>query len=70
VAKLHAQGTVIEILRNQQYQVELENGLKLLAYTADKMRRFRIRVVEDDKVRLEIAPYDLSKGRITFRDRF
>lgn len=70
MAKLHAQGTVIEILRNQQYQVELENGLKLLAYTADKMRRFRIRVVEDDKVRLEIAPYDLSKARITFRDRF
>lgn len=67
---IEMKGTVIETLRNQQYQVELENGHKVLAYTAGKMRRFRIRVVAGDSVTLEMSPYDLTKGRITFRDKF
>lgn len=67
---IEVEGTVLEALRNQQYQVELENGHKVLAYTAGKMRRFRIRVVAGDKVTLEMSPYDLTKGRITFRAKF
>lgn len=64
---IEVEGTVIEALRNQKYYVELENGHKVMAYTAGKMQRFRIRVVAGDKVTLEMSPYDLSKGRITFR---
>ena len=66
---IEAHGTVIEKLRNQQYQVELDNGHKLIAYTGGKMRRFRIRIVAGDRVSLELSPYDLTKGRIIFRDR-
>jgi translation initiation factor IF-1 len=66
---IEVEGTVVETLRNQKYYVELENGHKITAYTAGKMQRYRIRVVAGDKVRLEMSPYDLSKGRITFRDR-
>lgn len=64
---IEVEGTVIEALRNQKYHVELENGHKITAYTAGKMQRFRIRVVAGDKVTLEMSPYDLTKGRITFR---
>lgn len=64
---IEMEGTVVEALRNQKYYVELENGHKVLAYTAGKMQRFRIKVVAGDKVTLEISPYDLSKGRITYR---
>ncbi len=66
---IEMQGTVTEVLRNQQYKVELDSGHMVLAYTAGKMRRFRIRIVNGDKVTLEMSPYDLTKGRITFRDR-
>lgn len=62
-------GTVVEVLRNQQYRVELENGHMVQAYTSGKMRRFRIRIVMGDKVTLEMSPYDLSKGRISFRQK-
>jgi len=64
---IEMEGTVVETLRNQKYYVVLENGHKVLAYTAGKMQRFRIKVVAGDKVTLEISPYDLSRGRITFR---
>jgi len=67
---VEVEGTVTEVLRNQQYRVELENGHEVIAYTAGKMRRFRIRIVAGDKVSLEMSPYDLSKGRIIFRERF
>ncbi len=67
---IEVEGTVIEALRNQQYQVELDNGHKVMAYTAGKMRRFRIRVVAGDKVTLQMSPYDLTKGRITYRAKF
>lgn len=60
-------GVVTEILPNQRYRVELENGMNIQAYTSGKMRKFRIRVVAGDKVQLEMSPYDLTKGRISFR---
>lgn len=60
-------GVVTEVLPDSRYRVELDNGHQVAAYAAGKMRRFRIRVVAGDKVKLEISPYDLSKGRISFR---
>jgi translation initiation factor IF-1 len=60
-------GIVTEIMPNQRYRVELENGMNIQAYTSGKMRRYRIRVVAGDKVQLEMSPYDLSKGRISYR---
>lgn len=64
---LEFDGVVDEVLPDSRYRVTLENGHKLVAYTAGKMRKFRIRIIMGDKVTLELSPYDLSKGRITFR---
>jgi translation initiation factor IF-1 len=61
------EGTVTEVLPDARYRVELDNGHSVAAYAAGKMRRFRIRVVAGDKVRLEMSPYDLTKGRISYR---
>jgi translation initiation factor IF-1 len=60
-------GVVTETLPDSRYRVELENGHEIAAYAAGKMRKFRIRVVAGDKVKLEMSPYDLTKGRISFR---
>lgn len=60
-------GVITEVMPNQRYRVELENGANVQAYTCGKMRRFRIRVVMGDRVQLEMSPYDLTKGRISFR---
>ena len=54
---------------DQRYRVELDNGMQVQAYTSGKMRRYRIRVVAGDKVQLEMSPYDLSKGRISYRHK-
>lgn len=62
-------GIVTEVLPDSRYRVELENGYSVFAYAAGKMRKFRIRVVAGDKVKLELSPYDLQKGRISFRYR-
>jgi translation initiation factor IF-1 len=67
---IEMEGTVTEVLRNSRYRVELENGHEISAYTAGKMRKYRIRVVAGDKVTIEMSPYDLTKGRINFRHRF
>lgn len=64
---LQFDGTVTEVLPNAMFRVKLENDHELLAHTAGKMRRFRIRVLAGDKVTVEMTPYDLSKGRITYR---
>lgn len=64
---IEMEGTVTEVLPDSRFRVELDNGYTVSAYTAGKMRRFRIRVVAGDKVKIEISPYDLSKGRISFR---
>ena len=64
---LEMEGTIVEVLPNQTFKVELENGHNVICYTAGKMRKFRIRLVAGDKVKIEMTPYDLDKGRITFR---
>lgn len=64
---LEMQGVVDEILPDSRYRVTLQNGHTLIAYTAGKMRMHHIRILAGDKVTLELSPYDLSKGRITFR---
>lgn len=60
-------GVVIEVLPDSRFRVKLENEHELVAYTAGKMRKHHIRILEGDKVTVEMSPYDLSKGRITFR---
>ena len=67
--KLELSGEVVEALRNGMYRVVLESGHQVLAYTAGKMRKFRIRIVVGDQVRVEVSPYDLSRGRIVYRAR-
>lgn len=62
-------GQIDEILPDGRFGVVLENEHRIIAYTAGKMRRFRIRSVVGDQVKVEMTPYDLSKGRIVFRER-
>lgn len=64
---LEMNGVVDEVLPDSRYRVKLDNGHTLVAYSAGKMRKHRIRIIAGDKVSLEISPYDLTKGRITFR---
>jgi translation initiation factor IF-1 len=61
------QGTILETLPNTMFRVELENGHVLIAHISGKMRMHYIKLLPGDKVKLELSPYDLSKGRITFR---
>ncbi|WP_319760960.1 translation initiation factor IF-1 [Maridesulfovibrio sp.] len=62
-------GVVEEALPNAMFRVELENGHEVLAHISGKMRKFRIRVMPGDKVTVELSPYDLTRGRITYRPR-
>ena len=62
-------GTIMELLPNATFRVQLENGHMVLAHTSGRMRKNRIRVLAGDKVTVEMTPYDLSKGRITFRHK-
>jgi len=64
---LEFSGVVDEVLPDSRFRVTLENGHQLLAYSAGKMQKNHIRIIAGDKVSLEVSPYDLSKGRITFR---
>ena len=64
---LEMNGVVDEVLPDSRYRVTLDNGHNLIAYSAGKMRKHHIRILAGDKVSLEMSPYDLSKGRITFR---
>ena len=64
---LELNGTVTELLPNAMFRVTLENDHEVLAHTAGRMRKHRIRVLAGDKVLVEMTPYDLTKGRITFR---
>ena len=64
---LEMNGVVADVLPDSRYRVTLDNGHDLVAYSAGKMRKNHIRIIAGDKVSLEISPYDLSKGRITFR---
>jgi translation initiation factor IF-1 len=64
---IEMQGKVDEVLPDSRFRVTLENGHQLIAYTGGKMRKHHIRILAGDKVSLELSPYDLTKGRITFR---
>lgn len=61
------EGEIIDVLPNQMFKVKLDNGHVLTAYTGGKMRQFKIRMVHGDRVKVEVSPYDLEKGRITYR---
>jgi len=66
---IQVEGTVVEALPNAMFRVELENGHRLLAHVAGKMRMHFIRILPGDKVTVEMSPYDLARGRITFRNK-
>ena len=66
---LSFEGTVIELLPNATFRVKLDNDHEVIAHTAGKMRKNRIRVLAGDKVTVEMTPYDLTKGRIVYRSK-
>jgi len=63
------EGTVVKALANTRFKVQLETGNEVLAHVAGRMRKHFIRIVPGDKVRVELSPYDLTKGRIVYRER-
>ena len=67
--KIEVEGTVVEALPGTMFRVKLDNGHEVLAYLSGKMRKHRIRILAGDKVSIELTPYDLTKGRITFRHK-
>ena len=67
--KIEAEGTVVEALPNTTFRVELDNGHTVLAYLSGKMRKFYIRVLLGDQVKVELSPYDLTRGRLVYRYR-
>lgn len=67
--KLTLDGKVVEALPNTTFRIKLENGPEVLAYLSGKMRKYYIRVLLGDRVRVELSPYDLTKGRIVYRHR-
>lgn len=66
---IEVQGTVIEMMRGTQFKVQLQNGHVILAHISGKMRKNNIKIILGDKVRVEMSPYDLTKGRITYREK-
>lgn len=66
---IEAEGVVKQVLPNTQYRVELDLGVLVLAQACGKMRKFRIRILPGDRVKLELSPYDPTRGRITYRYR-
>jgi translation initiation factor IF-1 len=64
---IETEGTILEALPNAMFKVELENGHEVLAHVSGKMRMHFIRILPGDKVKVELSPYDLTRGRITFR---
>jgi len=67
--KIQVEGTIVEALPGTQFRVELDNGHEVLAYLSGKMRRYYIRILLGDRVKLEMSPYDLTRGRITYRQK-
>lgn len=65
--KVVVEGTIVEALPNTQFRVELDNGHEVLAYISGKMRKYYIRILLGDRVRVELSPYDLTRGRIVYR---
>jgi len=66
---IEVEGRVVELLPNKMFQIELPNGHRLLAHISGKMRLHFIRILPGDKVMVEVSPYDLTRGRITFRQK-
>lgn len=66
-ANIELDGTITKALSNAMFRVELENGHEVVAHISGKMRKFYIKLLPGDKVKMEMSPYDLTKGRITFR---
>ena len=66
-ASIEQDGTIIEALSNAMFRVQLENGHQLIAHISGKMRMFYIKILPGDKVTVELSPYDLTRGRITYR---
>jgi translation initiation factor IF-1 len=67
--KIEMEGEVTEALRNGMFRITLDNGHETMGYTAGKMRRFRIRIFPGDRIKLELSPYDLNRGRIVYRHK-
>jgi translation initiation factor IF-1 len=67
--KIEVEGIVVEALPNTQFSIELENGHRILAYLSGKMRKYYIRILLGDRVKVEMSPYDPTRGRITYRYR-
>ena len=67
--KIKVEGTVVEALPGTQFRVKLDNGHEVLAYLSGKMRKYYIRILLGDKVRVEMSPYDLTRGRIVYRQK-
>lgn len=65
--KIEMMGTVTEALKGTQFKVKLDNGHEILAYLCGKMRRYYIRILLGDRVKVEVSPYDLTRGRIVYR---
>ena len=68
-SKILAEGSVIEALPSTQFKVRLDNGHEILAYLSGKMRKYYIRILLGDRVRVEMSPYDLTRGRIVYRHK-
>ncbi|MDW7712099.1 MAG: translation initiation factor IF-1 [Thermodesulfobacteriota bacterium] len=66
---IEVEGTVVEPLPNAMFRVELDNGHRVLAHVSGKMRKFFIRILPGDRVTVELSPYDLTRGRITYRKK-
>lgn len=67
--KIQVEGTITEALPGTQFRVKLDNGYDVLAYLSGKMRKYYIRILLGDRVRVEMSPYDLTRGRIVYRQR-
>ncbi len=65
--KVEVEGEIVEALRNSMFRIALDNGHETIGYASGKMRRYRIRMFPGDRVRIELSPYDLTRGRIVFR---
>jgi translation initiation factor IF-1 len=68
-ATIELEGEITEALRNGMFRIDLDNGHQTIGYVAGKMRRYRIRIMLGDRVKVQISPYDLNRGRITYRYR-
>jgi len=68
--KILVEGKILEALPNAMFRVEIEGGHKILAHICGKMRMHYIKILPGDKVKVELSPYDLTRGRITFREKF